>query len=95
MARTRLTSDEITSRLAALPGWRANGDTSIERDFAFADHITALGFVVRVATVAETMDHHPAVTWTYNRVSLTLSTHDAAGVTDWDFQLAVRINALE
>ena len=95
MARTRLTSEEITSRLAALPGWRANGDASIERDFAFADHTTALGFVVRVATVAETMDHHPSVAWTYNRVNLALSTHDAGGVTERDFQLAVRINALD
>lgn len=94
MARTRLTSEEITSRLAALPGWRANGDASIERDFAFADHTTALGFVVRVATVAETMDHHPSVAWTYDRVNLALSTHDAGGVTERDFELAERINAL-
>ncbi len=95
MTRIPLSREHIVEGLAAVPGWDAQGTASIARAFVFRDHLAALGFVVQVATIAETLDHHPEVNWVYNRVRLTLSTHDAGGVTRRDFDLAARINSLE
>jgi 4a-hydroxytetrahydrobiopterin dehydratase len=94
MARTPLNEQQIAEGLAALDGWRADSTTAISKEYAFKDHIAALGFVVKVAAVAETIDHHPTIEWTYNRVRMVLNTHDAGGVTERDFQLAARIDAL-
>ena len=95
MARTPLSEAKVTEGLAGLKGWKAVDGPAIRKQFQFKDHIASLGFVVKVATIAETMDHHPSVDWTYNRVTLTLSTHDAGGVTQRDFQLAARIDAVK
>jgi 4a-hydroxytetrahydrobiopterin dehydratase len=57
-------------------------------EFTLADHIEAMGFVNRAALAAEKMDHHPELTIVYNRVSISLSTHDAGGVTQKDIDLA-------
>lgn len=94
MARTPLGKNKVAEGIASIPEWSANGVASIERRFEFKDHIAALGFVVQVATIAEAMDHHPEVHWVYNRVGITLSTHDAGGITTRDFQLATRIDSL-
>lgn len=94
MARIPMSEDKIIESMVGVPGWTANGVASIERQFEFRDHIAALGFVVQVATIAETTDHHPEVHWVYNRVRLTLSTHDADGITKRDFELASRIDGL-
>lgn len=94
MARTPLSEAQITERLAALDGWKAEGIAAISKDYAFKDHIAALGFVVKVAAAAEVLDHHPTVEWTYNRVRMVLNTHDAGGVTERDFQLAAKIDSL-
>ena len=96
MARSKLSAAKVTEGLAALKGWKVEGDAAaIGKQFTFKDHIAALGFVVKVATVAETMDHHPEVNWVYNRVRFTLSTHDAGGLTQRDFDLAAKIDALK
>lgn len=95
MARTPLSEAKLADGLAALKGWKMAGGTAIRKEFRFKDHIAALGFVVKVATIAETMDHHPSVDWTYNRVTMTLSTHDAGGVTQRDLELAARIDAVK
>ena len=95
MARTPLSEAQVREGLAALKGWRAVDGPAIRKQFQFTDHIAALGFVVKVAAIAETMDHHPSVDWTYNRVTMTLSTHDAGGITQRDFQLAARIDAVK
>jgi len=79
--------------LADLPGWTADGD-SITRTYKFRDHIEAMGFVVRVAMTAETLNHHPDLRIVYNTVELRLSSHDAGGVTARDGELARKINAL-
>ena len=94
MARTPLDEARIAEGLAALDGWTSQGAAAITKEFVFKDHIAALGFVVKVAGVAETIDHHPTIEWTYNRVRMVLNTHDAGGVTQRDFQLAAKIDAL-
>ena len=84
---------------AALPdGWRrqsGEGESLIERDFEFADFREAFAFLVRVAFVAESMDHHPEIANVYNHVSLALSTHDAGNrVTETDLAFASHVNEL-
>ncbi|HRK63967.1 MAG TPA: 4a-hydroxytetrahydrobiopterin dehydratase [Terricaulis sp.] len=75
--------------IARLDGWRAvEGRDAIEREFRFRDFNAAFGFMSRVALYAEKHDHHPEWTNVYNRVAITLSTHDAGGVTDKDVALA-------
>ncbi len=67
----------------------------LTRDFEFKDFSEAFAFITRVALVAEKMDHHPSWSNTYNKVSVTLSTHDAGDtVTDKDRQLAKKIDAI-
>ncbi len=90
----RLTGDALAAAVAELPGWEREGDVAIRREFRLADHIEAIGLVVRTATVAEVLNHHPEVLWVYNRVTFRLSTHDAGGVTERDLELARRINRL-
>ena len=90
---TKHTPEQVSAALGSLDGWAA-GDDVIKKTFTFADHITAMGFVVRVAMAAEVMDHHPDLRIVYNRVEINLSSHDAGGVTDRDVALAARINGL-
>ncbi len=94
MARIPLSEENVRQAMTVVPEWSRDGIASIERKFEFKDHIAALGFVVQVATVAETLDHHPEVNWVYNKVRLTLSTHDAGGITQRDFDLAARIDKI-
>src|SRR5690606_27063661 len=92
-APDRLTDEAITTALANLDGWERDGD-QIVRAFEFADFVEAFGFLARVAILQEKADHH-AETWgVYNKVRLTLSTHDADGITQKDVDLATEINAL-
>lgn len=76
--------------LARLEGWSAkSGDRdAIEKTFKFADFKTAFGFMSSCALQAEQMDHHPEWFNVYNRVEVTLTTHDADGVTELDVKLA-------
>ncbi|MBK8543644.1 MAG: 4a-hydroxytetrahydrobiopterin dehydratase [Caulobacteraceae bacterium] len=76
--------------LARLEGWRVHdeGRDAIEREFKFKDFNAAFGFMTRVALYAERNDHHPEWFNVYNRVEVTLTTHDAGGVSDKDVALA-------
>lgn len=75
--------------LAQLPHWRElPGRDAIARKFVFADFNQAFGFMSRAALVAEKMDHHPEWSNVYRTVEVTLSTHDAGGVTQKDIELA-------
>ena len=88
MAR-KLDDAERKAALATLPGWRAAADRdAIVKEFAFADFNAAFGFMTRVALRAEAMDHHPEWVNVYNRVTATLTTHDAKGLTGKDIALA-------
>lgn len=70
-----------------LPGW-TGGDDFITKVFKFSDFAEAFGFMTRIAIIAEKMDHHPEWFNVYNRVDITLTTHDAGGVTHKDVTLA-------
>ncbi len=91
--RERLDDAAIQQALDGLDGWRRDGD-QVTREFEFADFVEAFGFLARVAVLQERADHH-AETWgVYNKVRLTLSTHDAGGITQKDIDLAREIDAL-
>ncbi len=85
-----LSDSEIAGRLGRLPGWERHGE-AIRRTFSFSDFVEAMAFVNRVAELAEGMDHHPDIDIRYSKVTLSLSTHDAGGLTDRDFALAGKI----
>ena len=94
MARPgRLSEEEIRRRLAALPGWEYMGG-KLHRALRFATFARAFGFMTSAALVAERMDHHPEWSNVYDRVTIDLSTHDAGGVTELDFQLAQEMSGL-
>ncbi len=86
----RLTAEARAAALAELAGWtQDDGDRdAIHKLFRFKDFNAAFGFMARVALKAEAMDHHPEWTNVYNRVEVTLTTHDANGLTELDVELA-------
>ncbi len=86
-----LSTDEINVRLASLDGW-ALENGKLHRKFVFANFIEAFGFMTSAALVAEKMDHHPEWSNVYNRVAVDLTTHDADGVTELDFELAAAMD---
>src|SRR5262245_33959965 len=96
MARpTKLDPDARKQALAALPEWReVPGRDAITRTFKLEDFSAAWGFMSRAALAAESMNHHPEWTNVYNRVEVTLSTHDAGGLTELDVKLARIMDAL-
>jgi 4a-hydroxytetrahydrobiopterin dehydratase len=80
---------------AELPEWRmVEGRDAIARGFRFADFNAAWGFMSRVALLAEVQDHHPEWSNVYNRVEITLTTHDAGGLSARDVKLARAIDRL-
>lgn len=89
---SKLDEAGIKEKLAGLSGWSRAGD-AIRKEYKFADFAEAMGFVTRVALRAEAMDHHPDILVSYSRVTLTLSSHDAGGLTERDFRLAEKIDA--
>ena len=92
---TRLTAAEAAALASSLPGWSlTTGDKAIRREFRFRDFNEAWGFMNRVALLAEKQDHHPDWSNVWNTVRITLTTHDAGGLTDKDRTLARAIDAL-
>ncbi|MEM6716070.1 MAG: 4a-hydroxytetrahydrobiopterin dehydratase [Cyanobacteria bacterium P01_C01_bin.147] len=91
---SRLSHLEVQQRVETLPsGWTTDGKTLFfER--TFEDFVEAIAFVNQLVAPAEALGHHPDITVNYNRVSLSLTTHDAGGLTELDFQLAEQISAL-
>lgn len=95
MAVPQLTDVERGEMLAVLPAWTLRGDgLAIERKFAFKDFGEAFAFMARVALLAEKQDHHPEWSNVYNRVAITLTTHDAGGLSQRDAKLAAAIDRL-
>jgi len=81
--------------LASLAGWsEVEGRDAIRKTFRFKDFSAAWGFMARAALIAEKMDHHPEWLNVYNRIEVTLSTHSVGGVTDFDIDLARRMDEL-
>jgi len=92
MARPKaLDAQTVEVRLSEIQGWTFK-EGKLHRSFSFKDFIEAFGFMTRIAIVAEKMNHHPEWSNVYNRVEVDLTTHDAGGVTELDFQLASRMN---
>ena len=91
-SRRRLSDEEVAARLGSVPGWERAGDR-LRRVYTFPTFPAAIAFVNRVAEVAESLDHHPDITIEYTRVTLSVTTHDAGGLTENDFTLASRIVA--
>jgi len=86
---TKLTGPARDAALKSLTGWKAvDGRDAIARTFQFADFNRAFAFMTRAALLAEKMDHHPEWFNVYNKVEVTLSTHDAGGVTQKDIDMA-------
>lgn len=88
-----LTPKQTDTALARIPKW-ARQPAAIRRTWRFKDFTAALAFVNRVAALAEEVGHHPDIDIRWNRVTLTLTTHDAGGLTRKDFDLAARLDAL-
>lgn len=89
----RLTPADVAAALGGLPGWRRVGRV-IRRTFEFPDFVVAMKFVNAMARAAERAAHHPDIDIRWNRVTLTLTTHDAGGLTAKDIALAARAQAL-
>jgi 4a-hydroxytetrahydrobiopterin dehydratase len=85
----KLSGEARTRALAKLNGWtEVKGRDAISKKFVFADFNEAFGFMARVALMAEKLDHHPEWSNVYKTVEVTLSTHDAGGLTERDVALA-------
>ena len=88
-----LSDEEVTAGLERLEGWERAGD-AIRRSFRFRDFVGSIDFVNRITGPAEEMNHHPDLEISWNRVTVSLSTHSQGGITGRDFELAERIQAL-
>ncbi len=88
-----LSPAEIKRRLASVPDW-TRVRKALRRTYEFPNFVAAIKFVHAVARAAEKAQHHPDIEIRWNRVTLTLTTHDAGGLTDRDFELARRCDAL-
>jgi 4a-hydroxytetrahydrobiopterin dehydratase len=89
----KLSSSDLQGALGGLDNWKGD-ENGIRREYKFTDFGEAMGFVNRVAALAEEADHHPDIEISYNQVTLTLVTHSEGGVTSNDTQMAERINKL-
>jgi 4a-hydroxytetrahydrobiopterin dehydratase len=89
----KLSGSEIERKLGQLSGWRIVGG-KLHREFEFGDFVEAFRFMSAVALVAERMNHHPEWSNVYKRVTLDLTTHDAGGLTELDFELASQASKL-
>ncbi len=88
----RLSEGQIEDALVSVPEWSLVGET-IQRTYQFADFVIAMKFVYQCALAAEAAQHHPDILIRYSRVTLTLATHDAGGITAKDFALAKQSDA--
>jgi 4a-hydroxytetrahydrobiopterin dehydratase len=88
-----LPDDEVTARLARLPGWERTGD-EIVRVYELASFPAVIEAVRRIADAAEAADHHPDLDIRYRKLRVALSTHSEGGITDRDFALAAQIDGL-
>jgi 4a-hydroxytetrahydrobiopterin dehydratase len=88
-----LSETEINNKLETLSGWTTDGK-EISRIFEFKDFVAAINFVNQLVEPAESAGHHPDLAISYNKVTVSLTTHDAGGLTTQDFALAEEISNL-
>ncbi|MBA4258588.1 MAG: 4a-hydroxytetrahydrobiopterin dehydratase [Chitinophaga sp.] len=92
--KDRLCVEEIKQSISQLaPGWNYNSGC-IEREFIFKDFAQAFGFMSSVAVIAEKLNHHPNWSNVYNKVYITLTTHDSGGITQLDFDFAKEVDQI-
>ena len=89
----KLDQEKIEALLSDFSEWTLNGDT-LQRTFNFDNFVGSMGFVNRVADLAEELQHHPDIMIRYNKVTLSLTTHDAGGLTELDFNFARSADAI-
>lgn len=95
MAITKLTAEQCSAALKQLPEWALRDDgKAIVRKLQFTDFAEAFGFMTHVALLAEKADHHPEWFNVWNRVEITLTTHDADGLSSRDIALAQAIDLI-
>ena len=82
----------IQERMKKIPEWELNED-SISRSFEFDEYLPAIDFVNTVAEIAEEAQHHPDISISYTNVTLVLTTHSKGGLTESDFEVAIRIDS--
>jgi 4a-hydroxytetrahydrobiopterin dehydratase len=90
---TLLSETQISEQMQSLAGWTTDGK-QLYRTFQFNNFLEAMNFVNRLVEPAETAGHHPDIAISYNKVSISLTTHDAGGLTQQDFKLAQIISQL-
>jgi 4a-hydroxytetrahydrobiopterin dehydratase len=91
-----LTEKQVEKRFSSLSSWMLNKKkTELSREFKFPSFVTGLAFVAKIAVHSEILNHHPDILLSYGTVRVTLTTHDAGGLTVADFELAMRIDKLQ
>ncbi len=90
---TKLSGENVASRLDQLDDWNL-ADGKLHRSFKFSNFVEAFGWMTQIAILAEKLDHHPEWSNVYNSVEVYLTTHDADGLTELDFELAAHMNRL-
>ena len=89
----KLSKEDITAGLSELSGWTLANE-KLRREFEFGNFVEAFGFMTSAAIEAEKMNHHPEWFNVYSKVVVELTTHDAGGITELDFELARKMNNL-
>jgi 4a-hydroxytetrahydrobiopterin dehydratase len=90
----KLSLSEIQAKLTTVPNWRITDEKWIERKFRFSEYLNGIEFVQQVAVLSENMNHHPFISIDYKLVTLKITSWHAKGLTEIDFELAKRIDAL-
>ncbi len=93
MAAKKLTDAQIQENLAQVDGWTIE-DGKLHKEFQFDNFVSAFGFMTQLALVAESLNHHPEWFNVYNRVTIDLTTHDAGGISELDFQWAKQADTI-
>jgi len=91
MGVEKLSAQQIEKGLKELPGWQLKDD-KLHRELKFKNFVQAWGFMTQAAILAQSMDHHPEWSNVYNQVTIDLTTHEAGGISQRDFDLAQQIN---
>jgi len=93
LERRKLSPDEVAQQIEGLDGWVAESDVLMKR-FEFPNFAASLDFVNKVGALAEAADHHPDVKFGWGYAEFAMTTHDRGGLTEFDFDLARKIDAL-
>ena len=88
-----LSDGEIQDKLGGLDGWE-RVENEITKEYKLKNYIESVGFVAKIALLAERADHHPDIVLQYNKVTVTLTTHSDGGITEKDFSLAREIEGV-